>query len=103
MTAPLFVWLGKGLCTLTPENDQYRAGHRGAIVVFACRAKDIVDCCRQVAGEFAEHQLILNGFEYLIDQEHIDREISTYERELIDQLGSYPVQFKNVHYFKADA
>jgi hypothetical protein len=103
MTEVSFVWLGKGFCTLTPENDQYEAGHRGAYVVFACQARDIVECCQQVRNELVEHRLVLVGFEYLIDQAHIDRELSTYERELIDRLGAYPVQFQNVHYFKGDA
>jgi hypothetical protein len=71
--------------------------------VFACQANDIVDCCRQVTIELAEHQLVLKGFEYLMDQVHLDRELSAYEKELIGGLGSYPVQFKNVHYFKVDA
>jgi hypothetical protein len=86
-----------------PDSAQYQSGNRGAVVVFACHADDIVDCCRMVTNELAEHQLILRGFEHLIDQGYIDREISTYERELIDRLSAYPVQFQNVYYFKGDA
>lgn len=88
---------------MAPESDQFRSGHRGAVVVFACQAIDIVECCRQISSELAENGLNLKGFEYLMDQAHIDREISAYEQELVDRIGSYPVQFENVHYFKGDA
>jgi hypothetical protein len=80
-----------------------RAGYRGAIVAFACQAVDIVECCRQIASELAENGLVLKGFEYLMDQAHLDRETSEYEEELVHRLASYPVQFENVHYFKGDA
>lgn len=103
MTATSAVWLGKAFCTVAPNNDQFRLGYCGAFVVFACQAVDIVECCRLVSSELAENGLILKGFEYLMDQARIDRDISTYEDELVHRLGSYPVQFENVHYFKGDA
>ena len=103
MTITSPIWLGKAFCVVSPESDQFHSGHRGALVVFACQAVDIVDCCRRISSELAENGLNLRGFEYLMDQAHIDREISKYERGLIDRLASYPVQFENVHYFKADA
>jgi hypothetical protein len=103
MTTTSPIWLGKAFCTVAAESDQFRSGHRGAIVVFACQAIDVCECCRQISSELAENGLNLKGFEYLMDHAHIDREISTYEKELIDRLGSYPVQFENVHYFKGDA
>jgi hypothetical protein len=103
MTATLPVWLGKAFCTIAPDTDQFRSGNRGALVVFACEAVDLIECCRLISSELAENGLALKGFEYLMDQAHVDREISTYEKELIQRLGSYPVQFRNVHYFKGDA
>ena len=103
MTTTSLIWLGKACCTVASGSDQFRSGHRGAIVVIACQAPDIAECCRHISSELAKNGLILMGFEYLMDQIHIDREISTYEKELINRLGSYPVQSKNVRYFKGNA
>jgi hypothetical protein len=103
MTPTSLIWLGKAFCTVASESDQFRSGYRGAIVVFACQTTNVVECCRLISSELAESGLILIGFEYLMDRTHIDREISTYEKQLIDRLESYPVQFENVHYFKGDA
>lgn len=99
----LTVWLGRAFCTVSSENEQYRGGYRGAIVVVACQAADVVESCQRISAELAENKLNLRGFEYLMDKDHSDREISEYEVGLIERLPSYPVQFENVHYFKGDA
>jgi hypothetical protein len=97
------VWLGKALCVPTPRNKEYEKGFRGAILVFACLATDIVHCVNLLSAECADNELVLNGFEYLFDKTYMDREPSDYEEQLVSKLSKYPVQFENVHFFKSDA
>lgn len=52
--------------------------------------------------ECADLSLCLVGFEFLFDKNFMDREPSDYEIGLIEQLPAHPVQYRNIHFFKAD-
>lgn len=97
------VWSGKAFCTLSNCRPEYQEGFRGAYVVFVCSAVSISEASRLIETELFESELILKGFEYFFDVDHMDRQPSEYEEKLISRLDSYPVQFENVHFFKPDS
>ena len=96
------IWLGTAFCTLGPQHEQAGLGYRGAYVPFACAALDIVDCCRLVASELADNNLILKGLSDLTDAAYHEHALTEYQQRLVERLQGYPVQFENVHYFKGD-
>lgn len=96
------VWFGRAFCTVGKERSEYVAGYRSAIFTFSCLASTVLDCVAMVIEEASENELHVKGFEYLMQKEYMDREPSSYEIELEEQLPSYPVQFKNVHFALAD-
>ena len=92
-------WFGRAFCTVGASRPEYATGHRGATFTFACAAPTLLECASLVCSEAVENQLEVRGFEYLMQEEFMDRDISPYEVELAEQLPVYPVQFKNVHFF----
>lgn len=95
-------WIGKAFCAISEDRPEFADGCRGAYVVVACRACDIADATRAISAELGESGLNVRGFEHLFDISYLDRPLSEYEQQLISRLTSYPVQFENVHFFKAD-
>lgn len=94
---------GRAFLSVMQSNSEYANGMRGACSVVVVRASDIVVATDLIYTEFEENALSLRGFDYLFDVNFMDRLPSDYENHLIARLGTYPVQFKNVHYFPADA
>jgi hypothetical protein len=94
--------MGTAFCTLGTDHDQSDLGYRGAYVPFACEAPDIVECCRLLASELADSKLVLNGLSDLTDAKYHNRALTDYQQRLVERLKGYPVQFENVHFFKAD-
>lgn len=88
---------------MNPERAEYQQGHRGAILVFACSADTPRDCVSLITTELSENGLTLRGFEYMMDSDYIDRNLSEYEESLVAELKTYPVQFRNVHFFAPDS
>lgn len=95
-------WIGKAFCVVGQDRPEYANGARGAYVVFACRALSLVRATEMICKELSESELRACGFEHLFDIDYLDRSLSDYEEMLISRLGSYPVQFENVHFFKED-
>jgi hypothetical protein len=96
------IWIGTAFCALGRGHDQSDLGFRGAYVPFACEASDIVECCRILASELADNKLTLKGLSDLTDVTYHAAALTEYQQRLINRLKGYPVQFENVHYFKAD-
>lgn len=96
-------WLGRAVCSLEPGHEQLNGGYRGAILVFATCADDVVTAVRLLYEECLENKLRVIGFDYLFNLARLEREPSEYEEQLIEKLGLYPVQFKNVHFHKHEA
>ena len=94
---------GRVFCILSKENSEYDNGMRGAYVTFACRAEDIEAATILVTQEMKDIHLIVMGFENFYDQRFMDGTPTEYERTLLEKLDSYPVQFKEVHYFPPDS
>lgn len=97
------IWLGKALCAVSPTHHQFADGYRGAIFVFACMSDDISGAVKQICQESSENNLSVIGLDYLYNRAHMEREPTEYERGLIGKLNSYPVQFEDIHFYKADA
>jgi hypothetical protein len=96
------IWLGKALCALSPTHHQFAGGYRGAIFVFVCASDEISGAVEQICRECSESNLTVIGLDYLYNRAHMEREPTEYERGLIGKLASYPVQFEDIHFYKAD-
>ena len=94
---------GRAFCSLDADNPEFDNDMRGAYVSIVCRTTDIQEAIRAIASELSENAMTLRGFDYLFDIDYLDRNTSDYEDNLISKLDSHPVQFKNVHFFKADS
>lgn len=97
------IWLGRAVCVLDGSNEQYLNGYNGAIFNFACKANNIIHCTELIFKEAQENNLVIIGFEFLSAVENMERIPSEYEQELILSTELYPVQFRNVHFFKMDS
>ena len=96
-------YVGRAFCSVDSSNPEFDEGMRGAFVVIVCSADNILEATKITMSELAENALTIRGFEYFFDTNYVDRELSNYEIGLIARLGSYPVQFENIHYFKPDS
>jgi hypothetical protein len=96
------IWLGCAVCSVVRNSARY-GNNIGAILNFACYAKDIIEATALVHAECLENDLVVRGFDYLVCRAYMDDEPSQYEAELIQKLSSYPVQFDDVHTYPADA
>ena len=96
------IWFGQAFCTVEKNRSEYASGHRSALFVFCCCAPSLIDCVAMIAEESAENNLCLRGFEYIMQKDYMDRELSPYELQLENQVHIYPTQFKNVHFALPD-
>lgn len=94
-----------GLAVLRPSNSHplRREGFVGAYASFACEAEDIASAVKQLRDEFVENSLIMVGVESIFEHGALSREPTLDEAELADKTARYPVQFKNIQFFKADS
>jgi hypothetical protein len=96
------VWLGVAVLALSDANPKREEGFVGAYAGFASKAATIWEAVAALAREFDENGFYLLGFENMLPAECLDRELTTYERELLRATEEYPVQFKDVHLHKSD-
>jgi hypothetical protein len=87
---------------LVSTNPKRSEGFIGAFAGFASRAANIVAAIEALSREFEESGYVLVGVEHMLPVHMHDRQLTSYETELIDSIDKYPVQFKNVHLHKGD-
>jgi len=97
------IFIGRAFCSVEEANPEYSEGMRGAYVNIVCSAKSLRKAIKLMSKELLEIDLKITGFDFIFDERFLDRAPSEYERTLLDKLGSYPVQFENVHYFPPDS
>lgn len=88
---------------LSQSNAKRNEGFTGAFAGIACLAKDLVEAVTLISSELDENGYELLGFESFLPTYTLDRELTNYERELVNATSSYPVQFKDIHLHKPDA
>jgi hypothetical protein len=101
MAAP-DVWVGMASLRLASANPKRRDGFAGAFAGFACRASNIAEAANLLLREFDECGYELVGFEHMILLQLLDRDLTPYEKGLVQAVESYPVQFRDVHLHKGD-
>lgn len=97
------VWLGLATMLLASTNPKRSEGFIGAFAGFACRAENIVKAVMMLHQEFEESGYVLVGIKHMLPIHMFDRQLTTYEAELLEGIKDYPVQFKDVHLHKVDA
>jgi hypothetical protein len=96
-------WVGRAICSIVSGSTRYDREFSGAYLNFACAAENVSACVDLAVKECEENDLLIIGFEFLECVAFMDRELSEYERGLVEALPGYPVQFVNVHLFKPDS
>jgi hypothetical protein len=96
------VWLGNAVLTLAQANPRRAEGYVGAFAGFACTAGSIYEAMKALYSEFAESGYCLVGVESMTPVHMVDRPLTKHESDLIEAIGTYPVQFRNVHLHKGD-
>lgn len=95
-------FVSRALCSVDEQNPAFRRGMRGAYINVVCNSESVENAVSSITSELKENTLSVRGFDYIFDLNYLDREPSEYEKELIQRLSAYPIQFENVHYFPLD-
>ena len=95
-------WLGTATLVLANTNPKRAEGFIGGFAGFASSAENIAEAVKALRDEFEESGYSLVGIDNMLPAHMLDRQLTDYETELMDAIGSYPVQFKNVHLHKGD-
>ena len=98
-----YTYHGRVFCTVLPENAEYNEGMRGAFIPICCLASSYSEAIKKIESELLEIQLKLDGADDFYDDRFFEGVPSKEMIELIQKLESYPVQFKDVHYFPPDS
>ncbi|GLQ22523.1 hypothetical protein GCM10007853_03970 [Algimonas ampicilliniresistens] len=96
-------YVARAICSVRAENPEYDRGMRGAYLGVLCRALSISDAASLISNEFEALDLNLVGFELIVDHRYLDRSLSEYEKDLLEELDIFPIQYRNVHYFSPDS
>jgi len=96
------VWVGMANLQLASTNPKRSEGFTGAFAGFACRAANIVEAVELLQREFEESGYVLVGIRHMLLTHMLDRQLTTYEAELVKAVDTYPVQFMDVHLHKGD-
>lgn len=70
---------------------------------FACANESITGAIQAVFDEFAKSGYHLIGVESMLPAHMHDRDLTPYEKELLEATKDYPVQFKDVHLHKGNS
>ena len=95
-------WTGLAILSVGTGHVSRSEGYIGAFAAVACEADDLVKAVVSLSNELLEHDLILVGLESFVDITMLDRDLTSNERRLIENLNDYPVQFDKVHLHKGD-
>jgi hypothetical protein len=95
-------WIGTATLLLSDANPKRSDGFVGAFAGFACIAEDIAAAVVAVCREFQEAGYVVIGLEHMLPVDRLDRDLTSYEKELLQAAEEYPVQFRDVHAHKGD-
>lgn len=95
------IWIGTVL--LSPLPDGKKKEYIGAYASVACCADSFNKAVELIIAEFYENRYEVIGFENFMPMTMLERELTDYEKTLVDATSAYPVQFKNVHLFKGNS
>lgn len=96
-------WTGIAVLLPQPNHPSLSEGYVGAFAPIACEGDSLSEAINKLSEELLGNQLFLVGLEDCIAVGMRDRILTEEEEELVSALDTYPVQFKNVHFHKADS